>query len=139
MEIFQTFDFSHLQGEAVYLVLIYIGVMISMLLDCITGVKNAITRGEATTSKGFRKTAEKAQQYFLPMVCLTVIDIIASEFLDYPFLTAAMGIFNIYIEIRSIWENTHTKEQSKKDIQSAQELIKFISDHKDDLHNLITK
>ena len=99
MEIFATFDFTHLQTEAAWVVIIYIAVLTAMILDFITGVRKASLRGEATTSRGFRRTAEKASQYFLPMMCLTAIDVIASIYLDYPYLTATMGAFNIYIEV----------------------------------------
>ena len=101
-----------------------------MILDFITGVRKASLRGEATTSRGFRRTAEKASQYFLPMMCLTAIDVIASIYLDYPYLTATMGAFNIYIELRSIWENTHSEEETKKQQECATQLIDFIDDDK---------
>ena len=62
-----------------------------MILDFITGVRKASLRGEATTSRGFRRTAEKASQYFLPMMCLTAIDVIASIYLDYSVLLEYAG------------------------------------------------
>lgn len=139
MEIFSTFDFSHLQMEAAWLVIIYVSVILVMILDFITGVHKACKRGEATTSRGFRRTAEKASQYFLPMICLTAIDAIASVFLDYPYLTAIMGAFNIYIELRSIWENTHTTEETQKQQMCATELINFIDQHKEELKKLLNK
>lgn len=137
MDFLQALDGSHLQSESAYLVLVYIGVLISMLLDCATGVRKAMQRGEATTSRGFRRTAEKAAQYFMPMICLTIIDLLASKFLDYPYLTICMGCFNIYIEMRSIWENTHTEEETQKDVKCAEDLIKFITEHKEDIKELI--
>ena len=114
MEIFATFDFTHLQTEAAWVVIIYVAVLTAMILDFITGVRKASLRGEATTSRGFRRTAEKASQYFLPMMCLTAIDVIASIYLDYPYLTATMGAFNIYIELRSIL--VRKKQRNNKNV-----------------------
>ncbi len=139
MNIFNALDFAHLQSEMSYVVLIYIGVIIAMGCDFITGVRRAQKAHEATTSRGFRKTVEKASQYFMPMFCLTVIDVIASEFLDYPYLTAVLGVFNIYIELRSIWENTHTAAQKKKQQQCATELLDFLDAHGDELRKLLGK
>lgn len=139
MEIFATFDFTHLQTEAAWVVIIYIAVLTAMILDFITGVRKASLRGEATTSRGFRRTAEKASQYFLPMMCLTAIDVITSIYLDYPYLTATMGAFNIYIELRSIWENTHSEEETKKQQECATQLIDFIEEHKQELEKLLKK
>lgn len=139
MSIFSTFDFTHLQTEAVWLLIIYLATFIAMTFDCITGVIKAKKAGIARTSRGFRRTAEKAEQYFLPMICLTMIDVIASAFLDYPILTAFMGAFNIYIEIRSIWENTHTIQETEKQQQCAKDLLQFISDHKEDIEKFIIK
>ena len=138
MWIFSSLDFTHIQQEVSYLALIYIGVLCAMLLDLITGVHKAITKGEATTSRGFRRTTEKAQQYLLPMMCCTFMDIICSQFLDYPFLTGGLGLFNIYIEAVSIWENTHTPKETQKAQQQAKDLTNFIIRHKDEVSKILT-
>lgn len=134
---FKTFDFTNLQTEASWLFIIYIAVLIAMSIDLITGIRKAKVKGELTTSKMLRKTAEKAMQYLLPMLCLTLIDAIASVHLNFPYLTAGLGAFNIYIELVSVWENTHTKEETKKQEQCAEDLIVFVKDHWDDIQKII--
>jgi hypothetical protein len=73
------------------------------------------------------------------MICLTAIDVIASNFLDYPYLTAVIGAFNIYIELRSIWENTHSIEETKKQQQQAAQLIDFIEKNRKELKFILDK
>lgn len=139
MFIFQNFDFSHLQSEASWLVIIYGAMLFAMFIDLITGVYKAKQLGQLRTSRGFRRTAEKATQYMLPMFCLTLIDVIASVMLDYPFLTGIMAAFNIYIELRSVWENTHTQEQTVEQEQCAKDLIKFVSEHRSDIEKILQR
>ena len=61
MSIFSTFDFTHLQTEAAWFLIIYLATFIAMTFDCITGVIKAKKAGIARTSRGFRRTAEKAE------------------------------------------------------------------------------
>lgn len=139
MQIFQTFNFTHLQTEASWLFIIYIAVLGAMFIDLLTGIRKAKRKKQLTTSRGFRKTAEKAMQYLLPMLCLTLIDIIASVFLDFPFLTGGLGIFNIYIEMLSVWENTHTKEETIRQKECATDVYKFLIEHQDEIIKILGK
>ena len=137
--IFENFDFTHLQAEAGWFIIIYGAMLLAMFFDLCTGIHKAKQRGEATCSRGFRRTAEKATQYLLPMFCLTLVDVIASAFLDYPYLTAIMGAFNIYIELRSVWENTHTQKESQKTEQCAKDLIQFLTEHQKEIEKLVVR
>ena len=67
-----------LHHTAVWLALTYIAVMLAMAVDFVAGLRKAKQAGIATTSRGFKMTVEKATKYFLPMLCLSCIDIITS-------------------------------------------------------------
>lgn len=139
MEFFENLYVNHLQQETAWLAIIYICVLLAMFIDLVTGVRKASLNHQVTTSRGFRRTAEKAMQYLLPMLCLTCIDSIAAAFLSYPYLTASMGIFNIYIEIRSVWENTHSQKETEEKKKCAEDLEQFIKEHKEEIIKYIFK
>lgn len=69
------------------------------------------------------------------MLCLTCIDFIASIFFAAPFLTMAMGAFNIFCEWKSVMESIH----DKKEIRHAAETMRLIIENKDDLASAIVK
>ena len=75
IEILKNLSLHH---TAVWLALTYIAVMLAMAVDFVAGLRKAKQAGIATTSRGFKMTVEKATKYFLPMLCLSCIDIITS-------------------------------------------------------------
>lgn len=116
-----------------WLAVTYGGVVISMVVDFVTGVCKARRAGIATRSRGYKKTCDKAVKYLLPMVCLTCIDMISSVFFSAPFLTMAMGAFNIFCEWKSVMETTYEKKQ----ISEAAETVRAIIENRDDLARAI--
>lgn len=123
----------NLHSHIVWLVITYAMVLLAMLIDFITGVHKARQRGEATTSRGFKKTCDKAAKYFLPMFVLTCLDLIGCVILPVPAFTMFFGAFNIFCEVKSVFENTHTKLE----IKDAEESVKVIIKNKDDIANLV--
>ena len=81
IEILKNLSLHH---TAVWLALTYIAVMLAMAVDFVAGLRKAKQAGIATTSRGFKMTVEKATKYFLPMLCLSCIDIITSVILPAP-------------------------------------------------------
>ena len=75
IEILKNLSLHH---TAVWLALTYIAVMLAMAVDFVAGLRKAKQAGIATTSRGFKMTVEKATKYFLPMLCMSCIDIITS-------------------------------------------------------------
>lgn len=118
-----------------WLAITYGGVAVAMAVDFVTGVRKARRAGIVTRSRGYKQTCDKAIKYFLPMLCLTCIDLISSVFFRAPFLTMAMGAFNIFCEWKSVFESTRDKKQ----IHDAAETIRTIIENRDDIANAIGK
>lgn len=75
---------SHLYGHVVLIVATTAALLLAMLIDLISGVQKARSRGEATTSQGFKKTCEKARKYFGPYIVLICIDLLACVLIPAP-------------------------------------------------------
>jgi len=106
----------------------YVCVLVAIAVDFASGVRKARRAGIATTSRGYKMTCDKAVKYFLPMLCLSCIDFIASVFFAAPFLTMAMGAFNIFCEWKSVMETTHEKAEMRR----AAEGIRLIVENSND-------
>lgn len=99
------------QTPAAWLAGCYAAVGVAMAADFVAGVMKARRIGTPRTSRRFRRTAEKAGRYLLPMVCLSCVDVMVLAITEVPALTIAMGAFNVFCEFRSVMESTHDKEQ----------------------------
>ena len=111
-----------LHDTAVWLALTYIAVVLAMAVDFVAGVRKAHQAGVATTSRGFKMTTEKATKYFLPMLCLSCIDIITSVVLPAPFFTILMG-----------GESTHDKQELRDKAHTFNVIVK----NKDDIAAIV--
>ncbi|MBR5639423.1 MAG: hypothetical protein IKW83_06620 [Muribaculaceae bacterium] len=80
-------------------------------------------------------TTEKAAKYFLPMLCLTCVDIMTSVILPAPFFTMLMGGFNIFCEWKSVMESTHDKQEMREAANTLNVIVK----NKDDIVGIITQ
>lgn len=118
---------------AAVLAVTYGAVAVSMAADFVAGVRKARKNGIATNSRGYKRTCDKAVKYFLPMVCLTCIDIIAGCLLTLPLLTMAMGAFNIFCEWVSVLESAY----DKRSIRSAASAVKDAVAERDNLRRLL--
>ena len=124
-----------LHDTAVWLALTYIAVVLAMAVDFVAGVRKAHQAGVATTSRGFKMTTEKATKYFLPMLCLSCIDIITSVVLPAPFFTILMGGFNIFCEWKSVLESTHDKQELR--LRDKAHTFNVIVKNKDDIAAIV--
>ena len=120
---FQTFAETYFHEEALWLLVVYTAVMVAMIVDLACGLHKSRRRGRKCTSRGFKQTCDKAVKYFLPMICLTCVDLIASAVVSLPFLTMLMGIYNIFCELKSILETTHDKAEIEQCAELAQKLL----------------
>ncbi len=133
-EAFIDFYGAHI-GHAVWLLLAYSGVLMAMVVDLVSGIRKAKKMGIARTSAGYKMTCDKAVKYFLPMVCLTVIDLLTSMLVPVPVFTLAMVAWNVYCEFRSVMESTHQKHE----IRDAQRTMQVVIKNRDDIIRAITE
>ena len=136
MEIFiETMKGASLHIHAVWLALTYIAVILAMAIDFVAGLRKAKAAGIASNSRGYKMTTEKAAKYFLPMLCLTCVDIMPSVILPAPFFTMLMGGFNIFCEWKSVMESTHDKQEMREAANTLNVIVK----NKDDIVGIITQ
>lgn len=108
---------------ACWLMATYSAVTIAMAADFVAGLRRARREGIVTTSRGFRMSIDKAGKYFLPMVCMTCIDAICTVVLPCPVFTMIIGVINILIEVKSVFENTMDKDEYRK----AERILKVVA------------
>ena len=136
MEIFiETMKRASLHIHAVWLALTYIAVILAMAIDFVAGLRKAKAAGIASNSRGYKMTIEKAAKYFLPMLCLTCVDLMTSVILPAPFFTMLMGGFNIFCEWKSVMESTHDKQEMREAANTLNVIVK----NKDDIVGIITQ
>ena len=126
---------ASLHIHAVWLALTYIAVILAMAVDFVAGLRKAKKAGIASNSRGYKMTTEKAAKYFLPMLCLTCVDIMTSVILPAPFFTMLMGGFNIFCEWKSVMESTHDKQEMREAANTLNVIVK----NKDDIVGIITQ
>ena len=100
----------------VYWVLIVTILMfVSIFTDLVTGVINAIKKGDIATSYGFRRTCRKINQYFVPLIPLGCIDVLFTSFQIWaaPWFVILFGVYVIWCEFVSVLENTRGKQGAK--------------------------
>lgn len=131
----EIFGLDHLYQHFVWLVLAFGAMVVSMAADFITGVHKAKLAGNATTSTGFKKTCDKAMKYFLPYLCTVCVDLIASVILPAPFFSLVYAAFCCLCEWKSVFENTHKKEEMRQ----AANTMKVVVDNKDDIVKMIAE
>lgn len=119
----------------VWLAATYACVLVAVAVDFVSGVRKARRAGVKTNSQGYKRTCDKAIKYFLPMLCLSCVDFLASIFFVAPFLTMSMGAFNIFCEWKSVMESTHEKAEMRR----AAESIRVIVDNYDDRSRTIVE
>lgn len=126
---------GHVADVLGWLVIAYASVLAACIVDLISGIYKAYRRGEARTSTGLRKTCLKGQHYFLPMLCLTFADILASAFVSFPPFTFLWSAFCIICEFKSVLENSSTKAQ----IRDAANTMDVVIKNKEDLASILAE
>ena len=132
---FETMRNAQLHVHAVWLALTYIAVILAMAVDFVAGLRKAKAAGIASNSRGYKMTTEKAAKYFLPMLCLTCVDVMTSVILPAPFFTMLMGGFNMFCEWKSVMESTHDKQE----MRDAANTFNVIVKNKDDIAAIVTQ
>ena len=127
------FSTTELQNYARWIIITYGAVTVAMIVDFITGIRRAKKAKIATRSRGYKMTCTKAAKYFLPMLCLTCIDLIGTVIMPCPAFTMIMAAFNIFCEWKSVMETTHDKEEIREST------FNVIIKNKDDIAKLISE
>lgn len=126
---------EHLYKLVVGIGLAYAGVLIAMAVDLIFGVKKAKELRIDRTSTGYKMTASKAQKYFSPMLCLTVIDVMLSIHVHIPVFTILWACYCVFCEYRSVME----KSWEKAELREAARTMNVIIKNKEDFAKVITE
>ena len=118
--------------------IVILGFVFMLMIDLITGVRKAKRKGEATTSKGLRRTVDKSTTYFTLIISLLIIFNLSnianlSGGFKGIFSYSINGVigFCIMIEFKSILENLIeiNKNENKPNLLCEKLLIP--------LHNIV--
>lgn len=120
--------------------LLYVGVLLAVFADLVSGVRKARQRGEARTSAALRRTVDKLVRYYNALFAMTVIDAMqmaAVVYLRYfeeisllpvfPVFTLIGAVGEALIELKSIYEKAEQKE--KKEYRDAADILKKLLEH----------
>lgn len=120
--------------------LLYVGVLLAVFADLVSGVRKARLRGEARTSAALRRTVDKLVRYYNALFAMTVIDAMqmaAVVYLRYfeeisllpvfPVFTLIGAVGEALIELKSIYEKAEQKE--KKEYRDAADILKKLLEH----------
>lgn len=126
---------EHLMTHVVLIALTSSSIVGAMIVDFISGLKKARARGEATTSKGLKRTAAKATKYFTPYAVLMFIDIISSAVVPVPAFSMLWGIYCVLCEFLSVRE----KSWKKAELRAAERTMRIIVENKDDVAKMASE
>lgn len=133
--IIEKFDFTNLEQMVVWIGLAYGIVFVAMAVDLVSGVQKAIRAHVARTSEAYKRTCDKANKYYSPMLRLTFIDILISAFFYIPVFTMMWGAWCVFCEWKSVTEKTHTKQELRK----AAKTMNVILENKEDVAKIVAE
>lgn len=126
---------EHLYRTSIYIGLEYAGVFMAMAVDLIFGIRKAKEQSIARTSTGLKKTATKAQKYFSPMLCLTIIDVMTCMHVPLPAFTLLWAGYCVWCEFKSVRE----KSWQKAELLEAAKTMNVVIKNKDDLAKMMVE
>ena len=126
---------SHLYGYVVLIVVATAALIFAMATDLIFGVRKAKLRGEAATSKGFKKTCEKARKYYSPFIELVCIDLIGCVIIHVPAFSMLWAAYCVCCEFTSVRE----KAWKKAELRKQERTMSIILENKDDIAKMIAE
>lgn len=133
------FILEHFYEHGMWIVLTYALVVVSMIIDLITGIRKSRKLGRKLNSRGYKRTCRKALDYFLPMTCLACIDMLAPSVTGVPVLTMVFGGYCVFCELKSVMESTCDKAAIRNDVQELMEWGESLGELKNMLHKIIAK
>lgn len=120
---------EHIYRYAVIESLCMASILIAMTIDLIFGIRKARINGEATTSRGLKKTCDKARKYFSPLLCIVCIDLISCVVTSVPMFSMLWSVYCIFCEFMSVRE----KAWQKAEIRQQERTMRILLDNKDDI------
>ena len=120
---------EHIYRYAVIESLCRASILIAMTIDLIFGIRKARINGEATTSRGLKKTCDKARKYFSPLLCIVCIDLISCVVTSVPMFSMLWSVYCIFCEFMSVRE----KAWQKAEIRQQERTMRVLLDNKDDI------
>ena len=120
---------EHIYRYAVIESLCMASILIAMTIDLIFGIRKARINGEATTSRGLKKTCDKARKYFSPLLCIVCIDLISCVVTSVPLFSMLWSVYCIFCEFMSVRE----KAWQKAEIRQQERTMRVLLDNKDDI------
>lgn len=121
----------------------YVGVIAAVAVDLRSGLRKSTRLGRRHTSRGYRRTVDKALRYLATLLSLTLVDfilVLAALCLRItagwslpalPWLTTAGALFMMLVEAKSVVENLH---EGSDLAEAARSLSKLLADKR--LHDL---
>lgn len=135
MDFYKIIDASRLQTFAFWVVVAYSVVLLSMVIDLVAAYVRCKRLGEKWVSDKQKRTSEKAEKYFLPMLALSFVDVLTFVLVQYPVFTMVMAVINALTEWRSVFEKSHTKQEQREAAQTMSVIIK----NKDELAKVLVE
>lgn len=132
-EIIHTLLQEHLYRAALIIAICMGALIVSMAVDLIFGIKKAKENGEATTSRGFKKTCDKARKYFSPFMVAVCIDLIACVVLQFPVFSMIWAGYCVFCEFVSVRE----KAWKKAEIRKQERTVSILLENKDDIAKMV--
>lgn len=132
-EIIHTLLQEHLYRAALIIAICMGALIVSMAVDLIFGIKKAKENGEATTSRGFKKTCDKARKYFSPFMVAVCIDLIACVVLPFPVFSMIWAGYCVFCEFVSVRE----KAWKKAEIRKQERTVSILLENKDDIAKMV--
>ena len=126
---------KHLVLHVVLIAVAAAAILGAMALDFWSGLRKAKQRGEATTSRGLKKTAAKASKYYTPFMALVFIDLICCVVIPWPVFSMLWAGYCVFCEFKSVRE----KSWQKAEIQKAERTMRLVVENKDDLLQLASE
>ena len=120
---------EHIYRYAVIESLCMASILIAMTIDLIFVIRKARINGEATTSRGLKKTCDKARKYFSPLLCIVCIDLISCVVTSIPMFSMLWSVYCIFCEFMSVRE----KAWQKAEIRQQERTMRVLLDNKDDI------
>lgn len=134
-EIIHTFLQEHLYRSALIIAICMGALVVSMGVDLFFGIKKAKENGEATTSRGFKKTCDKARKYFSPFMVAVCIDLIACIVIPFPVFSMIWAGYCVFCEFVSVRE----KSWQKAEIRKQERTVSILLENKDDIAKAMVK
>lgn len=134
-EVLTTFMQEHFYQTALLIFLCFLGIIISMVIDLMAGVRKARELGRARTSTGYKKSCAKAIKYFCPFFVAVCIDIITCIVIPVPTFSMLWACWVVFCEFKSVREKAWEKEE----IRQQNKTMKVILENKDDIIKSVAK